>query len=253
MDRTSALRPRPALHGSDFALFLDVDGCLIEFTTLPDAVVVSADLRQLLQRLSESLDGAIALISGRSIAALDALFWPLEFKAAGLHGNQLRDHDGMRRSSLDGCESTSRVLAEAVALCLNHPGAVVEDKGSGLALHWRAAPQSESALRSFAEDALSRLPSHRLQPGNCVIELVRGDQDKGKAIAALLENAPFRGRCPVFMGDDLTDESGFRAVNALGGVSVLVGARDESAANFSLSDPADVRAWLATFANGVHA
>jgi trehalose 6-phosphate phosphatase len=144
------------------------------------------------------------------------------------------------------CESLPRIVAEAVSLCMRYPGALVENKGSGIALHWRAAPEAETALRAFANAALERLPGYRLQPGHCVIELLHGDQDKGTAIMALLEDPPFHGRRPVFAGDDLTDESGFRAVNARGGDSILIGRRDGSAARFSLPDPTSVHAWLAT-------
>ena len=245
MDGLELYRPRPPAPHASCALFLDVDGCLIEFAPAPHLVTVPADLRRSLSVLSDALDGALALVSGRSLDVLDTLFWPLTLPAAGLHGNELRTRDGVLRTPAP-CASLPPIIAEAVALCVHHPGAIVEHKGAGFALHWRAAPDAEPALRAFADDAVKRLPGYRLQSGHCVIELLRGDEDKGTAIATLMDAAPFRGRQPIFAGDDLTDESGFRTVNAVGGISILIGARKDSAARFSLSDPACVRAWLAT-------
>lgn len=240
-------RPPPPPPGDDWALFLDVDGCLLEFADAPDRVAVPPTLRQTLLRLQEGLDGALALVSGRAIDALDDLFWPLKLDLAGLHGNELRTRDGRLRR-VQACPALAEVRAEAIALSLRHPGSVVEHKGAGIALHWRAAPAAEGAMRDLAERALARLDGYRLQPGHSVLELLRGDADKGSAIVELLQAPPFHGRLPVFAGDDLTDEAGFRAVNAHGGISVLVGARRASAARHALRDPVDVRAWLDRFA-----
>ena len=129
-------------------------------------------------------------------------------------------------------------------LALRHPGAIVENKHAGFALHWRAAPAAGAALRDFAEAAVARLPGHRLQLGDHVAEVVPAGGDKGRAIEDFLAEAPFAGRFPVYAGDDLTDEAAFRAINARDGASVLVGGRGDSAARFGLRDPAEVRAWL---------
>ncbi|MFT4197418.1 MAG: trehalose-phosphatase, partial [Pseudoxanthomonas sp.] len=124
------------------------------------------------------------------------------------------------------------------------PGARVERKRAGIALHWRAAPQAGPALQALARQFLARLPGYRLQPGDHVAELVPAGADKGHAVRRLLAAPPFAGRVPVFVGDDLTDEYGFAAVNALGGWSVLVGARANSHAIYGLEDVAAVHAWL---------
>lgn len=249
MDGLEATRPRPPVLHADCALFLDVDGSLIEFASSPERVIVPAELRWRLRVMSESLDGALALVSGRAVRTIDALFAPLRLPVAGLHGHELRTRDGLQRQASRPA-SMSAVVADAAALCRRYAGALVEDKGVSIALHWRDAPAAEIPLRAFAEEALARLPGYRLQPGHCVIELLPVGHDKGSAIAALLERAPFHGRHPVFVGDDLTDEPGFREVNARGGTSVLVGTRADSAARYSLSDPASVRAWLDTWPHG---
>ena len=235
-------RPRPPAPADDWALFLDVDGCLLEFADAPEAVCVPEGLRTTLDRLSQRLPGAVALVSGRALANLDRLFAPMQFPGAGLHGLERRgagDHAAPAASP-----ALPAVLDDARRLAAAHPGALVEDKGAALALHWRIAPQAADPLRDFAQAALPRLPGYRLEHGDSVVELRPGAADKGAAIRALLEQPPFQGRLPVFAGDDLTDESGFAAVNAQGGISVLVGAREPSAARFQLRDPADVRGWL---------
>lgn len=236
-------RPRPLPPDRGWALFLDVDGCLLEFADAPDQVVVPLGLRERLHALSQRLDGALALVSGRSLEALDDLFWPLRLPAAGLHGLERRSRSGRIRAPLAN-QRLRRLCAEAETLAMEHHGAVVENKRAGFALHWRAAPDAAGAMRAFAQDALSQLGGYRLQYGDQVVELLPAGGDKGAAITAFLDEPPFAGRHPVFAGDDLTDETGFRAVNAVGGTSVLVGDRPDSAAGFALRDPADVRAWL---------
>lgn len=237
-------RPRPPRPADDWALFLDVDGCLLELADAPDEVTVPPPLPGLLERLADRLDGALALVSGRALASLDTLFAPLQLTAAGLHGLERRSLVATvpappRSAALESVHEEARSLADGF------PGAIVEDKGAALGLHWRRAPHAAGTLRAFAEAALPRLPGYRLQHGDHVVELRPAEGDKGAAIRALLDEPPFRGRVPVFAGDDITDESGFAIVNALGGVSVLVGDRTPSAAHFGLRDPAAVRAWLA--------
>lgn len=238
-----ALRPPPP-PADDWALFLDVDGCLLEFADSPHGVSVPAQLSADLQHLSARLDGALALVSGRSLDTLDDLFAPLRLPAAGLHGLQLRVGDGVVQAPRAPA-ALHAAAEQARALIGAYPGAIVEEKGASLALHWRAAPDAEAGLRGLAQDALSQLPGYRLQAGDQVLELRPGGADKGDAIAALLDQPPFRDRLPVFAGDDLTDEHGFDVVNALGGLSVLVGDRQPSAARYGLRDPAAVHDWLA--------
>jgi trehalose 6-phosphate phosphatase len=226
-----------------------VDGCLLDFADAPDAVIVPGSLQATLAGLAQRLDGALALVSGRALASVDRLFAPLQFPAAGLHGLERRSAVAAHPAP-PAAPALPTILAEARAAVAAYPGALVEDKGAALALHWRLAPQAATGLRAFAEAAVPRLPGYRLQHGDRVVELRPAAGDKGEAILALLEEAPFRGRVPVFAGDDITDESGFAVVNAHGGLSVLVGAREPSAAHYGLRDPEMVRAWLSDAEGG---
>lgn len=230
----------PPTPAHDWALFLDVDGTLLDFAAAPDAVRVPAELIGDLRRLREGLDGALALVSGRPLATLDALFAPLQLPAIGLHGLQRRGVEGGHEPP----HELASVLAAARDLAAKYPGALVEDKGITIALHWRNAPAAEEPLHEFASSALIELPGYCLQPGHDVIELRPDGHDKGDAISALMETGEFRHRTPVFFGDDLTDEFGFDAVNARHGISVLVGTRANSAATHALHTPEAVRTWL---------
>lgn len=237
-------RPPPLLLDDACALFLDVDGTLLEFAAHPAGVLLDAALRDVLAQLHQRLHGALALVSGRPIAQLDFLFAPLRLPAAGLHGHQLRHVLGGSSPNALPAADLWKMRQEADRLGAANPGLLVEDKGPGLALHWRAAPWTGNAAVAFAQDWIPRLPGYRLQPGDHVIEFVPDGSDKGSAIVALLAQPPFRGRLPVFVGDDLTDEYGFAAVHRLGGWGVLVGDRAVSDARYALPDIAAVHAWL---------
>jgi len=245
---TSTARSAPPALADDWALFLDVDGCVLDMAAAPDAVLVPSGLPAHLAALEARREGAFALVSGRTIASLDVLFAPARLNAVGLHGVERRC-PGARGVAVEIPAELAGVRNDAERLAAVYDGALVEDKGAAIALHWRQAPDAGQALQAFAAHALERLPGYRLQQGNKVVELYPGGLeaggiDKGAAIAALLEQPPFSGRIPVFAGDDLTDESGFEVINARAGISVLVGDRGHSAARHHLPDPAAVRAWL---------
>jgi len=238
-------RPSPPPLDDACALFLDVDGTLVDFSPDPAAVRVLPRVREAIGTISDRLGGAVALVSGRPLAQLDALFAPLRLPAAGLHGHQFRSD---AQAEADMPEDTSSFLhelhREAAHLAVAHPGVLVEDKGVSLALHWRAAPQAAAIVSGFARERIAALPGYRLQPGDHVVEFVPENADKGRALQRMMARPPFAGRVPVFVGDDLTDEYGFAAANRAGGWSVLVGARSGSAATYTLVDTGAVHAWL---------
>jgi len=236
-------RPRPPPPADDWALFLDVDGCLLDFAATPDGAVVDDALRDALARWSARLGGALALVSGRSLVTLDAMFAPLRLPTAGLHGLERR-HGDLHIDVQPAPRKLAEVREVAQSIARKYPGTVVEDKGIALALHWRADPLAATDFEALATTAALELADYHLQHGDHVVELRPAGANKGSAIAAFLDEPPFRGRAPVFAGDDLTDEHGFEVVNARDGLSVLVGTREPSAARCGLRDVADVRAWL---------
>lgn len=236
----------PALDPASACLFLDVDGTLVDFGPTPDSVKVDQALLHLLQSAAAACNGAVALISGRSLAQLDALFAPHRWPAAGLHGLERRDSTGALH--LHGPERLpAEIMEELQAIARRHPGLLLEDKGRAVALHYRnAAEMADCLTRSV--NALTR--SHggdelHVQPGDYVLELKPSGITKAHAITAFMQQPPFQGRTPVFAGDDLTDLHGFEAVESLGGVSIAVGPRVTAA--HRLASPAELRAWLAAF------
>jgi trehalose 6-phosphate phosphatase len=242
-DGAPALPPPPPLS-DDCALFLDVDGTLLAFADHPGLVRVTPVLVDRLAQLADARGGAMALISGRGIETLDALFGPRRFAAAGLHGLQRRRADEPAPPPEPPPVALQAVKMLARTLLTRYPQAVLEDKGVAMALHWRAMPEAAADLQAFAMQALTRLPGYQLQPGDHVVELRPQNADKGAAIEAFLQEAPFQGRMPVFAGDDLTDEHGFEVVNAHGGTSILVGDRAGTRAGHRLRDIPAVFEWL---------
>lgn len=232
-----------------WCLFLDVDGTLLDIAATPDRVRVDPALNELLRATSDSLAGAVALISGRSLAQLDALFAPARWTAAGQHGLERRDASGhVHRARLDDSALAAARLAMAAAAA-EAPGALLEDKGLALALHYRLAPAFEQQLRRQVSTIARQLGgAFHVQEGRRVLELKPASATKADAIRAFLTETPFAGRRPMFIGDDLTDLDGFAAVERAGGLSVAVG--DHVNAMRRVASPRDVRALLADLAEG---
>jgi trehalose 6-phosphate phosphatase len=234
--------PRATL---DWALFLDVDGTLLDIAETPFAVVVPRQVLVLLSMLHAALDGAVALASGRSIETIDRLFRPLHMPAAGQHGLELRGADGIvTRPPIEG-SALERVRERLSGAESEIPGLLIEDKGDSVAVHYRRAPSRELEVEKRVADAVQDVDSLELIPGKKVIEIRPRGSGKDKVVEAFMAEAPFRGRVPVFVGDDRTDEDGFAAVNRLGGHSIRVGADGPSAARYRLASPGAVRDWLA--------
>ena len=240
----------PPLLDPQSALFLDVDGTLLEIAPRPELVRVPDGLPSLIMRLSAERAGALALISGRPLAQLDGLFQPWQGAAAGLHGLERRRADGILDCVVDGDSAAAldRLRPKLAALAADGTGLVLEDKGGTLALHYRAAPQREPEIRAVVEALYSESPSMlRPIPGKMVVEFQPHSADKGRAIAAFLAEPPFHGRRPVFVGDDTTDEDGFAEIRRRDGIAIRVGLFDgATAANYSLPTVGAVLAWLAS-------
>lgn len=204
------------------ALLFDVDGTLLNIAPAPDAVHVPDDLILSLERLFDLTGGALALVSGRPIADLDRLFAPLILPTIGGHGAEMRLAAGARTTAAAPLSGALRErLGEARAL---DPGILVEDKGYSLALHYRKAPHAKDRLRRHIEAVRADFAGEALEllPGKALFEIKRPDVNKGESVRQLMTHPPFVGRQPVFVGDDVTDDSVFAALPALGGIGFSV-------------------------------
>jgi len=229
------------------ALFLDLDGTLLEFAENPGSVTVPEGLRETLGRLAGALRGAIAFISGRTLADLDRLLGPGEFPLAAVHGLQRRDAAGRLTSEVTDARALELVHHRLAGIAASHPGTILENKGVTLALHYRRCPEVEQTLLDEVEAILGDCSSElRLMRGSMVLEIRPEQGDKGRAIGQFMGEAPFQGRTPVFVGDDVTDEDGFRTVNALGGISIKVG-DGPTCARHRLANTRAVIDWLNEF------
>jgi trehalose 6-phosphate phosphatase len=245
--REAATEPAVPLPTNAWCLFLDVDGTLLELADHPGAVFVDPELRQLIENLRAASNGAIALVSGRTIADLDRLFGDLKPPLAGLHGCERRDAAGVLHIAPVAVEQLADVRAGLARLVTRHPGLMVEDKGAGLALHFLQAPQLERELRAeVALLAAPLVPHFTLLDGHAVIEVKPAAHTKDTAVTEFMEEAPFRGRQPIFIGDDQTDYGGFAAVRRFDGLAIAVGPRVKS--EWWLPGPAAVRQWLGQLA-----
>lgn len=228
----------------DWAWFLDFDGTLVDIADTPDGVRVPADLRDVLRKLSAAAGGALAIVTGRTVGGLSGILHPLLLPIAGLHGLERVDADGRLFRPAINASALDAIRPPLARYAASHPGLLLEDKKLTLALHYRAAPElADDAARAVAAavgDAAGLCVLH----GKMVLEVKPVGHDKGGAVRAFLAEPPFTGRVPVYVGDDTTDEDGFRAANAMGGVSVLVGPNRPTEARFRIASPAALRAYL---------
>jgi trehalose 6-phosphate phosphatase len=239
---------KPLPKSSDgWAFFLDIDGTLIDIAPTPDAIVVPPDLPAVLDRLRAQAGGALALMTGRSIATVDHLFAPARLPAAGIHGTEIRiwGDDISRSPPAPELIGIRQHLATFVAA---HAGTLLEDKGSAVSVHYRANPSLhdivEAEVRAVAAAGRGDLV---VQPGKMVFEIRPGHADKGRALGTFMKSEAFRSRRPLAIGDDVTDESMFQAARDLGGCALRVGPTETgSIASAGFTDPAAVRAWLAS-------
>lgn len=227
------------------ALFLDIDGTLIEHHPHPEGVAVDDELRSLLIDAEHGLNGAVAFVTGRTVAMVDGLFAPLALPVAGLYGLEHRLTRGGPIEAADEPEDV-RAVAEALeAEFGSAKGVYFERKGPVLAIHTRAAPEALQAVARAAERVLPQLPEgYRVVLGHAGLEFMPVDALKSAAILRFMDISPFRGRTPVFIGDDVSDETGFECVNRLGGLSLKVGETGKTEATRRLADVAAVRRFV---------
>ncbi len=222
------------------ALLLDLDGTLLDIAPTPDAVVVAPGLPSHLLSIRAKLGDALAIVTGRPVEQVDALLPNVAFATAGEHGGAIRFAPGGEIARVALAALPADWLAAAQTLVAAHPGALLERKARGFAIHFRLAPESDAALKTGLLSILGDQQTHRVLPALMAYEVKPKGADKATAVDALMARSPFAGRVPVYIGDDVTDEDGMRAARALGGLGWRV--------QDAFGDAAGVREWLARLA-----
>jgi trehalose 6-phosphate phosphatase len=240
--------PPPLSRLAPAALFLDFDGTLVELADTPGAIAVPSGLRPLLDRLAARLQGRLAVVSGRAVEDLRRHLGPATAVLSGSHGAELHYADG-RFIPVSAPPGLSEARESVRRFAAGGEGLLVEDKPTGVALHYRLAPERAEEADAFLE-ALAERSGLALQRGKMVAELRPHGSDKGAALRRLMAEPPFAGARPVFVGDDLTDEDAFEAAGSFGGAGVLVGPARPTAARWRLEGVAEVTAWLEEAAYG---
>jgi trehalose 6-phosphate phosphatase len=230
----------------EYALLLDIDGTLLDLAPTPREVWVPPGLAKTLNRLLEKTSGALALVSGRSLNDIDLIFAPQQFPAVGGHGAEMRistDSEAVATHAPPMDKELKRRLAVIAKLS---PGILLEDKGYSLALHYRLAPHAEKAIYEAVSLIRADLPNAPIEvlSGKCVCEIKHSGFTKATGVVELMTHEPFKGRRPLFIGDDVTDESVFAIMPDLGGLAFSVGRRARGVAGH-FDEPGDVREWLA--------
>jgi trehalose 6-phosphate phosphatase len=236
-------RPPPLdeMDAAEWALFLDLDGTLIDLASTPDSVSVEPGLVPVLATLRESLDGALAILSGRSLAVIDRLLYPLAAIAGGEHGAVVRLPQGeIEEAPLE--TKVPQHWRDAIrARSADWPGLLIEEKAHSVALHYRANPALGADVASLLAEFVAENPAFEVLPALMARELRHSSINKGTALCRLMEQRPFRGRRPLFIGDDVTDEDAVAAAGRMGGAGLMV-------PDAFASEPARVRTWLAGLA-----
>ncbi len=228
-----------------YAIFLDLDGTLVEFAETPDAARASSETLRVMRSLQEKCGRALAVVSGREIDVVDCMLHPLVLPVAGEHGLRRRDVDGaIHALAASDIAPIVPWLEERIG---GERGVLIERKTSSVALHYRLRPDLEARCAALTREIVEARPDLRLIGGKMVFEIACASASKGRAIADFLAEPPFAGRTPVFAGDDVTDEPGFAVVNSRGGVSIKVG-EGETVAAFKAETVGQLSGWLAAFA-----
>src|SRR5258708_1790248 len=236
----------PALRLDQSAILLDIDGTLLDLAPTPREVWVPPNLSTTLNRLLARTSGALALVSGRSLNDIDLIFAPEQFPAVGGHGAEMRLSPDSEAVATHAPPMDKELKRRLAAIAKLSPGILLEDKGYSLALHYRLAPHAEKAIYEAVSLIRADLPNAPIEilPGKCVCEIKHSGFNKASGVLELMKHEPFRGRRPIFIGDDVTDETVFAIMPDLNGLAFSVGRRARGVAGH-FDEPSDVRAFLA--------
>ena len=238
-------------HFSETAILLDIDGTLLDLAPTPREVWVPPGLATTLHRLLQKTSGALALVSGRSLNDIDLIFAPELFPAVGGHGAEMRISTDNEAVATHAPPMDKELKGRLAAIAKLSPGILLEDKGYSLALHYRLAPHAEKAIYEAVSLIRAELPNAPIEvlPGKCVCEIKHSGFNKASGVLELMTHEPFKGRRPIFIGDDVTDESVFAILPDLRGLAFSVGRRAQGV-DHHFDEPRDVREWLAGLVDG---
>ncbi|MEO6841066.1 MAG: trehalose-phosphatase [Bradyrhizobium sp.] len=233
-------------HLSEIAVLLDIDGTLLDLAPTPREVWVPPGLARTLSGLLQRTSGALALVSGRSLNDIDLIFAPEQFPAVGGHGAEMRLSTDSEAVATHAPPMDKELKRRLAAIAKLSPGILLEDKGYSLALHYRLAPHAEKAIYEAVSLIRADLPNAPIEvlPGKCVCEIKHSGFNKASGVLELMKHEPFKGRRPIFIGDDVTDETVFAIMPDLNGLAFSVGRRAQGVAGH-FDEPSDVRAFLA--------
>lgn len=236
---------------SEYAILLDIDGTLLDLAPTPREVWVPPGLAETLNRLHDKTSGALALVSGRSLNDIDLIFAPEQFPAVAGHGAEMRISTDSEAVATHAPPMDKELKRRLAAIAKLSSGILIEDKGYSLALHYRLAPHAENAIYAAVSLIRAELPNAPIEvlPGKCVCEVKQSGFDKATGVRELMIHEPFRGRRPIFIGDDVTDELVFAIMPDLGGLAFSVGRRAPGVTDH-FDEPRDVRAWLSRLIDG---
>jgi trehalose 6-phosphate phosphatase len=229
----------------EVAFLLDIDGTLLDLALTPHDVLVPPILRKTLTKLQELTNGALALVSGRSLSDIDLIFAPLKMSAVGGHGAEMRVDPNGKANGAQTRFLDKKIRTKLIAISELAEGIILEDKGYSVALHYRLAPDKQRAIEDSVAAVCDKLPAGLVEilPGKSVIEIKKSGFNKGTALRDLMAYPPFFGRKPIFIGDDVTDEAAFAVVPEFDGMAMSVGRIVKGAAQ-RFETPTDVRRWL---------
>jgi trehalose 6-phosphate phosphatase len=232
---------------SECALLLDIDGTLLDFAPTPREVWVPPELATTMAKLLQRTNGALALVSGRSLNDIDLIFAPMQFPAVGGHGAEMRLSPENESVAAHAPPLDKELKRRLAAIAKLSPGILLEDKGYSLALHYRLAPHAEKAIYDAVSAIRADLPNAPIEvlPGKSVCEIKHSGFTKATGVIELMTHAPFKGRRPVFIGDDVTDETVFAIMPGMNGLAMSVGRHAHGVSGY-FDEPRDVRAWLAS-------
>jgi trehalose 6-phosphate phosphatase len=233
-------------HLSQTAILLDIDGTLLDLAPTPREVWVPPGLAKTLNRLLARTSGALALVSGRSLNDIDLIFAPEQFPAVGGHGAEMRLSTDNEAVAAHAPPMDKELKLRLAAIAKLSPGILLEDKGYSLALHYRLAPHAEKAIYEAVSLIRADLPNAPIEvlPGKSVCEIKHSGFNKASGVRELMKHEPFKGRRPLFIGDDVTDETVFAIMPDMNGLAFSVGRRAQGVAGH-FDEPSDVRAFLA--------